>query len=264
MASSDIILAIDGTNRVHRLWHVMHHVQDCVRQFVRDVGALADAINPAAVLVAFDSATCFRRELEPSYKLGRAVKEAGLIESLESAALQVDQAFPTACVEGFEADDVLATAAFAARSQGLRCVIASPDKDLRQCLVQGQVTILKSWKGHARNFKPECLTAAALESEYGICPDQWIDYQCLVGDATDGIRGAEGIGPKTASKLLFEAGSIERLLENRWLSPLLAKSERLWISLKEFEGRLPIVRQLVTLRTDVPGVAVQIGNQSAV
>lgn len=255
MASGDIILAIDGTNRVHRLWHVTHDAAQCVRQFVRDVGALADAIDPAGILVAFDSPTCFRREIEPTYKLGRAAKEHGLVESLAAAAREVALAFPVACAEGFEADDVLATAAFAARSQGLRCVIASPDKDLRQCLVQGQVTILKSWKGHGRNFKPEYLTASQLEAEYGLCPDQWIDYQCLVGDATDGIRGADGIGPKTAAKLLFEAGSIEQLLENRWLSPMLAKSDRLWGSLNELKSRLRVVRQLVTLRTDVPGVA---------
>ena len=49
--ANDIVLAIDGTNRVHRLWHVTHDAAQCVRQFVRDVGALADAIDPAWILV---------------------------------------------------------------------------------------------------------------------------------------------------------------------------------------------------------------------
>jgi DNA polymerase-1 len=258
--AKDIVLAIDGTNRVHRLWHVTHDGEQCVRQFVRDLSTLTDYYCcPSAMVVAFDSQRCFRREIEPTYKLGRAAKEQGLIEALQRAFDEAGRGFPCIAVDQFEADDILATAAAVACYEGLRCVIASPDKDLRQCLIPDRVTILKGWKGIAHNFRPEYLTAAALEAEYGIGPDQWIDYQCLVGDATDGIRGADGIGDKTARKWLFEGGSIEAILGNRWLIPKM--TERQWAALGELAKRLDTVRQLVTLRKDAPGVADLIRHQ---
>jgi DNA polymerase-1 len=250
-----ITLAIDATNRVHRLWHVMHNADQVARQFVRDVGTLVDAINPQAVVCAFDSATCFRRAIFSEYKLGRAAKEQGLRDALELSQAESARDYPIACVESFEADDVLATVAAECCATSQRCVIASPDKDLRQCLVDGRVSILKTWKGSGPRWAPEWITALSLESQLGIGPDQWIDFQCLVGDSGDNITGAKGVGDKTARKLLFEAQSLDKLLENRWLSAELSKSEKLWQSLLELKTRLPIVRQLVTLRTDVPGVA---------
>jgi len=250
-----ITLAIDATSRVHRLWHVLHDADQVARQFVRDAGTLVDAINPQAVVCAFDSATCFRREIFSEYKLGRAAKEQGLRDALDLSMVAANRGYPTLHWDGFEADDILATVAAECCETRQRCVIASPDKDLRQCLVDGRVSILKTWSGSGKYWKPEWITALTLEDQLGIGPDQWIDYQCLVGDSGDNITGAKGVGDKTARKLLFEAQSLDKLLENRWLSSELSKSEKLWQSLLELETRLPIVRQLVTLRTDVPGVA---------
>ena len=248
-----ITLAIDGTNRVHKLWHVMHDAGQVARQFVRDLGTLVDAINPVQVVVAFDDDQSFRRKIFPAYKIDRAAKEQGLRDALELSRAEAGRGYPVSREHGFEADDILATVAAECCASGQRCVIASPDKDLRQCLVDGQVSILKTWKGSGPRFAPEWITALSLESQLGIGPDQWIDYQCLAGDSGDGIAGAKGIGDKTARKILFEAGSLTKLLDNRWASPSL--TEKQWIAIEELKKRLPIVRQLVTLRTDVPGVA---------
>lgn len=255
---SELVLAIDGTNRVHVLWHVLHDARRVAEKFTRDVESLVREIRPSQVVLAFDSPTCFRRDLYPAYKLGRAAKEQGLRDTLDLTFSNSLDVFSTLQIAGFEADDILATVA---AECGQRCVIASPDKDLRQCLYAGRVTILKGWSWFdsrvaARSrFAPEWLTADELERKYGVGPDQWIDYQCLVGDPGDGIKGADGIGEKTAGKILFECGTLAAAIENRWASSTLAKSERLWAAVKELESRLPVVRQLLTLRTDVPSVA---------
>ncbi len=250
-----ITLAVDGTNRIHTLWHVHHDSRPVVEKFGRELRTLREVIRPATTIVAWDSDTCFRRAIEPSYKLGRAAKEASLRQALGQAQQFASEDCFSLLAQGFEADDLLATTASESVRAGMKCVIVSPDKDLRRCLIADRVSILKSWKRSEFQDRSAWITASSLESDLGIGPDRWIDYQCLVGDSTDNVVGAKGIGDKIARKLLFEAGSIARLLENRWLSADLAKSERLWQSLKELESRLPIVRQLVTLRTDVPGVA---------
>lgn len=240
------VWGIDGTNRVHMLWHATHSVQSTVDQFRRDLDGLRKLWTPKLLAVAFDSAKCFRREIEPSYKAHRAEKPPELRQALELAADAVcDARISYLCVDGAEADDCLASLAALAVDRGEQCVILSPDKDLRQCLVPGRVTIRRTW-----GTTGDWFTAACLLSKFGLRPDQWIDYQCLVGDAGDGIRGANGIGEKTAAAWLQVAPLVE-LLRNRWLVKM---SERQYQSLQELGRRLDVVRQLVTLRTDLPCV----------
>lgn len=252
--SAKILLAIDGTNRVHKLWHVVRDAANVARQFVRDLGMLVEATAAARVVVAFDSPHCFRRKLDESYKLHRGPKEQGLRDALEQSLADASKGYPCFQVDGFEADDILASAAaecvrtYESPVDRTRCVIVSPDKDLRQCLRAGIVTIMLGWKGSGERFAAEYMREADLVEKYGITPAQWIDYQCLVGDTTDGIAGADSVGEKTALEILHAAGSIEGILANRWLCKL---TERQWRGLKSLERRLEVVRQLVTLRTDV-------------
>lgn len=249
MPAKGYVWGIDATNRVHMLWHATHSVTSTVDQFRRDLDSLRKHWTPKLLAVAFDSPTCFRRSLEPSYKAHRAEKPPELRQALELAADAVcDARISYLCVDGAEADDCLASLAALSSERGEQCVILSPDKDLRQCLLPAMVSIRKTWSPWTNS--DGWLTARCLLDDTGLRPDQWIDYQCLVGDGGDGIRGAAGIGEKTAAAWL-QVAPLDELLRNRWLVKM---SERQYQSLAELGRRLDVVRRLVTLRTDLPCV----------
>lgn len=245
-------LAIDGTNRVHVLWHVYKDASRVIKHLARDIRQLRQRCHPEAVALAFDVGRSFRSELAADYKAHRGPTDDRLKATLvEAQLLAIKSECAALTAPGFEADDVLATVAAYAADRGDRMILASPDKDLRQCLRPGLVTIMREWKSVDGVIVPQWLTAEALASAPdGVRAHRFVDFQCLVGDPSDGVRGAEGIGKKTAAKWLAKH-SLDDLLANRWLVDM---TERQFQSLRELQQRLPIVRQLVTLRTGVPNV----------
>jgi DNA polymerase-1 len=204
-----------------------------------------------SVSVAVESeGPTFRHQLMEGYKGDRPQRDPGLIAQMERAIDQCrDNEWAVIGAEGFEADDVLATAAeIALRDFGLQVVIASRDKDLRQLLVEGRLSLLLGASRREGNLELEWMTAGDLRKRYDLRPGQWVDYQCLVGDSTDSIVGARGIGHKTARAILRAAGTLEAAWQNPWVLPV---SEKVRISLADLHGRIDLVRQLVTLRRDV-------------
>lgn len=249
--SPKTIWGVDGTNRLHVLWHATHDRQRTVRQFVADVCGLYDTFKADLVAVAFDLGSSFRQRLEPTYKAGRPEADKELKKALDEAIDAVAKcSIPVLLADDFEADDCLATLAAVSMQAGHRCVLASPDKDLCQCLVAGRCTIRKSLSRSAANDHEAWFTAATLFNRIGIHPDRFTDWQCLVGDSTDGIVGCRGVGAKTASEWLAKK-PLRDLIANRWSVNM---TDKQWTALREFAPRLAVVRQLVTLRRDVPGV----------
>jgi DNA polymerase-1 len=240
-------LAIDGCAWVHVLYHGRGGVE-VIPAFQSWIEAAVRHIRPSRVLVCFDRRS-FRYDLLPGYKAGRKARPGELEEALAAAP---GACFPHAAIaeDGFEADDCLATVAALGRSMGEKVVIASPDKDLRQCLVAGAVTILRgfrTWQGALS--EPDWFSAWRLEKECGVRPSQWADYQALVGDPTDGIAGCPGWGDVTARKCLAAFGSLQAILDNPWKLPITTKQR---LALEAFRPAVPLTLQLVTLRTDVP------------
>ena len=155
--------------------------------------------------------------------------------------------------ESFEADDCLATLAACGLEIGRRVILASPDKDLHQCLVEGQVTILKSFALRGGAAAELCwFTAADLKQNFGLVPSQWTEVQTLAGDATDGLSGAKGWGLDTAAAAIARWGSIEAMFANSLAVKMNKTQEASLLKLRR-GGELALLRQLVTLRTDVPG-----------
>jgi DNA polymerase I len=163
---------------------------------------------PSHVAVAMDSRTpTFRREIYPAYKANRPpppedlkvqfpfVRE--LVEAFDLAVLQRD---------GFEADDLIATAARAASKAGLKVVIVSADKDLMQLVGPGVVML--------DTMKEKLWDAAAVEEKWGVPPALVGDLLAIGGDSSDNIPGVPRVGPKTAAPLLVEFGGLEPLLAN--------------------------------------------------
>ena len=196
--------------------------------------------------VAVDSRKSFRRDLDPTYKAQRSSEgRAPLYHQLDLVveALKAE-GVPVWMAEGFEADDVIATATrLALESPDTRVLVASADKDLL-ALVSDRVHI-KSLKDGAE------LGPDAVMQKFGVRPEQVPDFLCLVGDASDNVKGAAKIGPVIAARLLAQHGTLEGL-HTAWAEEPATLSATVQSSLAEFFPRVDAVRALIALRTDAP------------
>ena len=246
----DRLLAVDGTNWSHVLFHGMGG-KNIIPAFTRRLNRLKDKVLATTVLVAWDRGQSFRHDLDELYKANRDEKPQMLDVYITQLMSQLGQRSDVSSlwVEGFEADDILATAAHLGAAQDYRVFIASADKDLRQCLVDDRVALIRRCTIGEGQICCEWFTESDLHGEYGLAPSQWVDYQCCIGDASDNVRGIDGIGPKTAQRLLRQAGSLDGVY--RLMDGGLQLTNRQREGLKAAEERLPVLRQLVTLRTDV-------------
>jgi DNA polymerase I len=242
-------LGIDGTNWVHVLWHAKGG-RDVVPAIVARATSLVAKLEPSAAVACFDRRS-FRHGLVDGYKSDRKPKPQGLLDDLVAAEAAIAGVCTVAAQDGFEADDALATLAAHGKACGARVVIASPDKDLRQCL-GGGVQILRSFV--LRDGQPaegDWYTEMTLFDEHGLDASQWAEYQMLVGDRGDCVDGCPGWGEKTAAKALARMKTLEECWKSPWSVPCSDKQRG---TLIKFRERASIVRQLVTLRTDCEAV----------
>ncbi|MEX3015857.1 DNA polymerase I [Gymnodinialimonas hymeniacidonis] len=162
---------------------------------------------PTHVAVVFDKGShTFRNDLYDQYKANREAMPEDLRPQIPLTR-DATRAFNLACIEleGFEADDIIATYARQAREAGGRCTIISSDKDLMQ-LVGGGVEMLDPMKNTV-------IDVEGVEAKFGVGPDRVVDVQALAGDSVDNVPGAPGIGVKTAALLINEYGDLDTLLE---------------------------------------------------
>ena len=209
--------------------------------FVRDLFTLLEKHQPDYLFCAFDlPGPTFRAEIYGEYKANRAEMPDDLRPQIQSAREVLDAmgALPLA-VPGFEADDILATVARQVERQGGNCVIVTADKDCRQ-LISANVSLF--------NLRKQAFyTAENLLADWGIRPDQVVDFQSLVGDATDNVPGVPLIGPKTATDLLNKYETLENVFEH--VSEIKGKKGENLAAGKEIAL---MSRSLVKLRDDVP------------
>lgn len=162
---------------------------------------------PTHAAVVFDKGShTFRNDLYDLYKANRDEMPEDLRPQMPLTR-EATRAFNLACLEleGYEADDIIATLARQAREAGGRCTIISSDKDLMQ-LVGGGVEMFDAMK----NLR---IDREGVEAKFGVGPERVIDVQALAGDSVDNIPGAPGIGIKTAALLINEYGDLDTLLE---------------------------------------------------
>jgi DNA polymerase-1 len=247
-------LAVDGTNWVHQLYHALDG-KDVLQVAASRLQALIAHVKPSVVLVAFDRRS-FRHDLAPSYKANRAAKEASLRTLLDGAVDALSKIGQPVYQDGFEADDCLATAADAAVAAGKRCIIMSPDKDLWQCLVAGSVSVLRSFEtSRGELARPMWWTAAELAGwhDHNLAPEQWADYQALVGESGDNVQGCPSWGEKTSARALVRVGSIDAMLQYPWSIGATGKQLALLQAWAK-SGAKDLAQKLVRLRTDVAAV----------
>ena len=209
------VWAIDTLSRVYQLFHALPEMASpdgtpvsAVFGFTRDLLDIIEKKKPEYLICAIDApGPTFRHERFEAYKATRAEMPADLVPQIPLIRRLLG-VMGIPCLEqpGFEADDLLATLAVRTVAAGGDCVIATSDKDARQLL--GEHVRLMNLRNNVM-FGPEELLA-----DWGIRPDQVVDFLSLVGDAVDNVPGVPGIGPKIASELLKTHGTLDHLLEH--------------------------------------------------
>jgi len=166
--------------------------------------------QPTHVAAAFDvSRQTFRAEAFPEYKANRSKTPdefKGQVEITKDVLGAMG--IPVMAIEGYEADDIIATLTTQATALGYRVLVVTGDRDSLQ-LVTDDVTVLYPRKGVSDLTR---FTPAAVEEKYGLTPQQYPDYAALRGDPSDNLPGIPGVGEKTAAKWIREYGSFENLV----------------------------------------------------
>jgi len=192
--------------------------------------------------VIFDaSGTSFRNDIYDAYKANRDEPPEDLIPQF-AGIREATLAFNLPCLElqGYEADDLIATYAKLAQEKGIEVTIVSSDKDLMQ-LVRDGVGMLDP-------MKDKSIGRAEVIEKFGVPPEKVIDVQALAGDSVDNVPGVPGIGVKTAAQLIEEYGSLEELLQRAGEIKQPKRRERL----TENAEMARLSKQLVTLDEDAP------------
>jgi DNA polymerase-1 len=193
--------------------------------------------------VAMDSRTpTFRHDLYAPYKANREAMPDDLKLQMPVIDRLLD-AFniPVIRRDGFEADDIIASLARRAVSEGFYVFLVTKDKDLMQ-LIGPRVRMLAPDGANVFNT----LGPGEVFKKMGVRPDQVLDFLSMVGDSADNIPGVPGVGPKSAAKIL-ETLTVDQILEN----PALLNSPKLVDKFTEFREQLVLSRMLATLRFDV-------------
>ncbi len=215
--------------------------------FTRDLLFLRTEKKPDYLVCAFDqNEPTFRSELYPDYKAHRPAMPTDLPPQIPQIVRLLEaMRVPVLSHPRFEADDILATLAVEGERRGLDVLLCTSDKDCRQ-LITDRVRMY--------NFRKHAVfDRDALLKDWGVTPEQVVDFQTLVGDSVDNVPGVEGIGPKTAAKLLQEFGTLDNIVANL---DTLVESRRLRSGLVEnlraSLDKLKVSRQLVRLETRMP------------
>jgi len=209
---------------------------------------IREEYGPDYLAVVFDAGMSQREELYPAYKATREKMPEELAASLPRIR-ELVAGFRDEVVEldGYEADDVIGTLARKASEAGVDTVIVSGDKDFYQ-LIDARVFLLNPGRGGASGVQAEWVDESNASDRLGVSPSRVVDYLALIGDSSDNVPGAPGIGPKTAVQLLEDYGSLDALLE---AAPGL-KGKRAREALTEHADQVRLSRKLVTIQRDLP------------
>lgn len=241
------LVLIDGSSYLFRAFHALPPLTNAAGE---PTGALFGVVNmlratlkemPDYVAFVLDaSGPTFRDALYPEYKANRPPMPEDLRAQVEPMRRIVEAlGFPLLCVEGVEADDVIGTLALQGAAQGIEVTISTSDKDFAQ-LVRPGVALVNTMSGSRLD------SDEAVMEKFGVRPEQIVDFLALMGDTVDNVPGVEKCGPKTAAKWLGEYGTLDAIIAGAD-----GIKGKIGENLRAALPRLPLNRELVTIKTDV-------------
>lgn len=215
LPAGSTVYVVDAHSLIFQVFHAIPEMTsprgepvNAVFGFTKDLLKLIEEKRPDALICAFDPpGDTFRHEIYPVYK-GERGEMPGELRSQFPKIEEVVRALgiPIFSVPRFEADDVLATVARRCDEAGIRCRVVTGDKDCRQ-LITDNVAVY--------NIRKDLVyDEVALQADWGVRPDQVVDFQALVGDKVDNVPGVPLIGPKIAKELLETYGDLMSVLDN--------------------------------------------------
>jgi DNA polymerase I len=254
VAKGSHVYLIDGSGYIFRAFHALPPltrpsdgspvgaVHGFCQMLWKLIGDSKNSDKPTHIAVIFDAGReCFRNQIYKDYKANRTEPPEEIVLQFPLIRDAV-KAFNVACIEldGYEADDLIATYAKQTTAKGGAVTIVSSDKDLMQ-LVSPGVSMLDTMKNR-RIGREEVI------ERFGVGPEKVIDVQSLAGDSIDNVPGVPGIGVKTAAELIKEYGDLDTLLERAAEIKQPKRRERL----VEFAEQARLSRELVRLAENVP------------
>ena len=238
---------IDGSNYIYRAYFAIRHLSNsqgmatnAIYGFTNMLLKVMRDLQPDHLAVVFDSrGPTFRKDIFPDYKANRASMPEDLVPQIPYIK-RVVKAFnlPAIEMDGYEADDIIATLARKFATEGVAVTVVTGDKHLMQ-IVNQRVRLLDTMKDKV--YGPD-----EVAERFGRA-DKVVEVQALAGDSTDNIPGVPGIGEKTAKALIDEFGDLETLLAS--LDRLKGKRRE---SLEKFADQARLSKKLVTLVDDLP------------
>ena len=243
------LILIDGSGFIFRAFHALPPMAradgtqvNAVFGFTNMLARLLQNHEGSHIAVVFDAGrTTFRNELYDKYKAQRPEPPPELVPQF-ALVRDATAAFGVSSIElaTWEADDLIASYSCAATREGGRTTIISSDKDLMQ-LINDRVSMLDP-------IKQKPIGPAEVMEKFGVGPDKVVEVQALMGDSVDNIPGVPSIGPKTASQLIQEFGTVEAVLA---AAPSMKPGKRRDVLMQHAEAAR-ISRKLVELCCDVP------------
>jgi DNA polymerase I len=241
------LVLIDGSSYLYRAFHALPPLTNAHGE---PTGALFGVVNMLRstlksrpdylAFVADAPGGTFRDALYDQYKANRPPMPDDLRTQVQPMLAIVGAlGFPILCVPGVEADDVIGTLAMQAQALGIEVLISTGDKDLAQ-LVSPQITLINTMSN-------TIMDSAGVLEKFGVRPDQIIDFLALTGDTVDNVPGVPKCGPKTAAKWLGEYATLDGVIANADKI-----GGKIGESLRAALPQLPLSRELVTIKTDVP------------
>ena len=242
------LLLVDGSSYLYRAFHAMPSLTNskgmptgAAYGICNMLRSILSEQKPDYMAVIFDAkGKTFRDDMFAEYKATRAPMPDELRVQIEPIHALVDaMGIPRLVVPGVEADDVIGTLATQASAIGVHTNMSTSDKDMAQ-LVNETVTMVNTMDGGV-------LDPAGVQEKFGVPPQRIIDYLALIGDTSDNVPGIPKVGPKTASKWLALYDSIDGVVESA--DQIKGKVGE---SLREHMHQIPLSRELVTIRCNVP------------
>lgn len=226
----DAVFLIDGSGYIFRAYFAIRHLNssggvptNAVYGFTTMLLKLLKEHNPRYLAIAFDTGKpTFRHKIYADYKANRPPAPPDLIPQFDLIHRMVDAfRIKRLLTNGYEADDLIGTAARIAKESGHQVVIVTGDKDFMQ-LVDTDVWLLDELRA-AKNNNELMIDREQVRLKFGVDPEQVVDILALAGDASDNVPGVRGIGEKTAVELVKEFGSLENILA---AAPLIKQKSR--------------------------------------